>query len=241
MAYVPFWPVPAKKFVIFGQGRTGSTLLVELLNTAKDTHCDKEIFNIFHFTGERISNPATYVKGRSKRFFDKVYGFKVKIYQLENDHKVESVRDFLSVLIHQGYKIIYLNRDNVVQHAYSNVKRSTTGVTHVHKKLNEKQKITISAAQLMKEILTRIRLKEVEREVLEGLDYLQISYESDLLDGSFHLQTVNRIRGYLGLSLLTSVSSKLQKITDRSLADEITNYDEVMFALKKEKLDGLVW
>ncbi len=33
------------KFVIYGQSRSGSTLLVELINTHPDVQCDGELFN----------------------------------------------------------------------------------------------------------------------------------------------------------------------------------------------------
>jgi LPS sulfotransferase NodH len=241
MGVLPFWPVPKKKFVIFGQGRTGSTLLVDLLNAAEDTFSDREIFNIFHFTGEKIKNPKVYVKGRSKRFTGKVYGFKVKIYQLKHDHNVASVREFLLDLVAQGYQIIYLSRDNVLQHAYSNVKRSLTGVTHIRGVKNARGKITLSLSELMGEIKARLAYKKEELEVLKGLDYHHVIYERDLLEQHLHLHTVNAVRKYLQLDPISEVKSKYQKITDKSLADEITNYDEVLYELKEQQLDSLVW
>ena len=36
---------PPTKFVIFGRGRSGSTLLVSLLNSNPDIHCDGEILS----------------------------------------------------------------------------------------------------------------------------------------------------------------------------------------------------
>lgn len=237
---IGFWPSPEKKFVIFGQGRTGSTLLVDLLNTCGDTHCDREIFNVVHFTGERISEPLRYVRGRSKRFFNKVYGFKVKVYQLREDHHVPSARDFLTDLVSDGFKVIYLSRENVLQHAYSNVKRSLTGITHINAK-KKNGKISLPISDLLKEISLRLSFRSEEREVLNGIDYCHISYEKDLLNSEAHLATVNSIRRFLGLEQVHDVHTKYQKITDKSLADEITNYDEVVHVLQREKLDNLIW
>jgi LPS sulfotransferase NodH len=238
---LPFWPAPKKKFVIFGQGRTGSTLLVDLLNSGVDTFSDREIFNVYHFTGERIKHPQSYVRGRSKRFSGKVYGFKVKIYQLKHDHKVASVRQFLLGLVSQGYQIIYLSRENVLQHAYSNVKRSLTGVTHIRGAKNARGKITLPVSELLGEIKVRLAYRAEELEVLKGIEYYHVIYERDLLDKSVHLQTVNSVRKFLQLAPLHEVKSKYQKITDKSLADEITNYDEVVDELKGLQLDSLVW
>jgi len=241
LAYLPFWPAPANKFVVFGQGRTGSTLLVDLLNSSDDIHCDREIFNVFHFTGEKIRNPLSYVIGRSKRFSDKVYGFKVKIYQLKEDHKVHSIRDFLSGLEAQGYRIIYLSRENVLQHAYSNVKRALTGVTHVRDEGPSKGKIRLPVSDFMSEISLRLRFRTEELEVLKGFTYLHLSYERDLLQGEVHLNTINTVRKYLGLKSVNEVKSRYHKITDKSLAEEIANYDEVVAALQEAKLDSYIW
>jgi len=241
LAFIPFWPAPRKKFVIFGQGRTGSTLLVDLIHSDENVHCDREIFNIFHFTGEKIKDPQRYIKGRSKRFFNKVYGFKVKIYQLRYDHQIGSVGNFLKALIKQGYQVVYLSRENVLQHAYSNVKRSLTGVTHVRGEKRSKEKISLPTSELLNEISLRLRFKAEELEALKEIPYLHLSYEKDLLHSEVHLLTVNKVRNYLNLQPIAEVKSKYQKITDKPLVDEITNYDEVINALKDKQLDSLIW
>jgi LPS sulfotransferase NodH len=243
MAYtlgmIPFWPQPKVAFVIFGQGRTGSTLLADLLNSSEDIHCDREIFNRFHFTGEIIKNPLRYIIGRSKRFYRYAYGFKVKIYQLNSDHRVASPRGLLEDLIRSGFRIVYLSRENVVEHAFSNVKRSVTGVTHIRGANRSNGKVSIPVPLLMDEIRDRLRFKEDELEVLKGLPHLPLVYEENLLDANHHLRTINSIRNYIGLSPVESVTSHYVKISAKSLKDEISNFEEIMTAIEEANLGYL--
>ncbi|HBE17486.1 MAG TPA: hypothetical protein DEG17_03890 [Cyanobacteria bacterium UBA11149] len=59
--------IPSNKFVIFGQGRTGSTLLYSLLNSHPQIHCDEEILE------DRVFFPVQYVKGRCCKAKKKMY------------------------------------------------------------------------------------------------------------------------------------------------------------------------
>src|SRR4030095_16137361 len=74
---------PQKKFVIYTRGRTGSTVLTDLINSHPDIFCDAEIFN-FIYCNTKVLFPRAYIKSCSKRasiYKKKVYGFKVKIAQ----------------------------------------------------------------------------------------------------------------------------------------------------------------
>lgn len=65
-----------EKFILFGRGRTGSTLLTDPLNSSNEVACDKEIFN------RPVAFPQTYLKSREKLFHKPIYGFKLLSYQL---------------------------------------------------------------------------------------------------------------------------------------------------------------
>lgn len=104
--------IPYKKFVIFCQGRTGSTLLYSLLNSHQQIHCDEEILE------DSVFFPFQYVKGRCAKAKKNVYGFRVKIYQLiHNQH--QKPEKFLLNLSKDGWQIIYLKRTNILRQAIS--------------------------------------------------------------------------------------------------------------------------
>ena len=118
---VAFWKRPPRqKFVIFGQGKSGSTLLTTLFNSHPEIHCDQEIlFNPVKF-------PKLFVRARCRAAVKPVYGFKVKIYQLNGmtwTSPRQSISDpstFLRYFQQRGWKIIYLRRENLLRTEISN-------------------------------------------------------------------------------------------------------------------------
>src|SRR4051812_11468170 len=65
-----------RRFVVFAQGRTGSTLLVDLLRSSPGVHCDEEILD------RPVRLPHLWIASRRAARPGTGYGFKVKIYQL---------------------------------------------------------------------------------------------------------------------------------------------------------------
>lgn len=55
------------KFFIFAQGRTGSKLLTDLLNSHEAIACDKELFNTSFYLGKgNVLSPTKLVRGKAK-------------------------------------------------------------------------------------------------------------------------------------------------------------------------------
>src|SRR5262245_59649309 len=76
------------RFVIYGQSRSGSTLLVELLDSQPNVDCDNELFNeVKEFRRRLISRlvkfcPYSYVDHKSRRCACDAYGFKFLVNQV---------------------------------------------------------------------------------------------------------------------------------------------------------------
>ena len=93
------------KFAIFGQGRTGSTLLVDLLNRHPKIACEEEIFNRRrHPFNGKIWKPYWFLKGVEANYRDKVFGFKVKIYQLTKHQQIQPA-EFLKIEISWNFPL----------------------------------------------------------------------------------------------------------------------------------------
>ena len=107
--------LPANKFVIFGRGRSGSTLLVNLLNNHNKIHCDGEIMH------DHLLFPRLYIDLSASRYQSRVYGFKLLSYQLKDVQQIYDPEKFLLSLYESGYKFIYLTRRNLLAHALSNI------------------------------------------------------------------------------------------------------------------------
>lgn len=221
------------KFVIVGQGRTGSQLLVSLLNKHPEIYCDSEIFHPEYFG--KIIWPKSYIKSRemlAEKKDKSVYGFKVKHYQLLNDQKIKPKKLF-EYLNQEGWKFIYLNRSNLLRHSLSNFKANESGVYHSAEK-KQYQKLKIDPQELISYMKGKEQFKKEECEALEGISYLSVNYEKDLSNAECQQRTANQIFEYLNLQSV-DVRSEYKKTSLKDLKDMIENYEEVKTALVKTK------
>lgn len=218
------------KFFIFGQGRTGSTLLCSLLNSHPQIFADLEIlFNHVYF-------PEYYVESKSKLNLNSVYGFKVKCYQLTRKQNINNPRQFVVDLINNNWKMIYLKRNNLFRHAISNIMAKKRGYFHLDKNQNKpsSEKIYIDYDDLMQRMTNREKYLEIESKILEGLNYIEIVYEEDLINPLKHQTTVDKIYNFLGIQSYP-ISTNLQRTVPDNISSLIQNYDEIVSSLKDTK------
>ena len=216
---------PKTKFVIFGQGRTGSTLLTSLLNSHPEITCEGEIF------AQRVLNPLLYVTCRSQiQSTSDVYGFKVKIYQLTHTQKLDldDAINFLKKLSEDKWQIIYLRRENLLRHAISNMMVENTGLYH---RFSDDQvfwnkKIDVDYQKLLISMEEREKFQEAESYVLKHIDYVPLVYEKDLLDIDAQQKTVDMLCDFIGISRCP-VQTNLVRINRGKLSDIVHNYHEI--------------
>ena len=94
---------PTTKFVIFTVGRSGSGLLVNLLQSHAHVHCDDELFQ------RKLVSPFLYLKSKARLARKDVYGFKLNTYHFRIQ-KIEYPVEFVGKIQRAGYKIISLKR-----------------------------------------------------------------------------------------------------------------------------------
>ncbi len=228
---------PENKFVIYTRGRTGSTVLTELLNCHPDIYCDVEIFN-FLYSENTVRFPGLYIKSCSKRasvYKKPVYGFKVKIAQLRHEHKYEDYEKILTDLHSDGWKFIHLKRLNFLKHKLSNIYASKTNIYHLKKTDDKKpQKIKVDCKELLEGIKYSEIVEKTEEENLKNIPHLKLIYENDILDNSVHQETADKVFRFLGLNSC-KVKTNLKRIVNEDLKESIINYDEIYSSLKDTK------
>lgn len=226
---------PQKKFIIFGQGRSGSTLLVSLMNCHSEIFCDGEIMSKEKYG--KILFPLKYIN-LSSRYAPKngksVYGFKVKIYQLSRDQKYNNYLDILNTLNSNGWYFIHLRRSNILKQCLSVQIYLAHGFAHnKNKKKLSRRKIKIDLERLKRQMKERTIYCKKEDEFLTNISHLSINYENDLLNSEKHQDTANKIFKYLGLNEC-EVNTSYRKIASDKIEDNIENYDELCTFLKSE-------
>lgn len=231
--------LPDNRFVIFAQGRSGSTLLVDLMNSHPEIFTFGEIMQ--HNVVRNLRNPRRYAEGVCSLSKRPTTGFKVKVHQIEKiqGHDPKAV---LTDFHQHGWKLIYLKRSNVLRHAISDVRTEKTGEYHnvkgaeVGGKRATRQRIRMEMPELMKAIRFRETNLEQEARVLEGLPHLLIEYEKDLLGPEAQRESMNRVFAFLGLPP-HDAETAFRKVTSRSIEDDIENFDEIRGELTRAGYD----
>lgn len=220
---------PENKFVIYTRGRTGSTVLTELLNCHPRIFCDVEIFN-YIYCKSRVMFPNLYIKSCSKRaaiYHKPVYGFKVKIAQLRYEHEYGNYDKILSGLAQDGWKFIHLKRVNFLRHKLSSLIAAETKVFHLRNgEQASKKRIHVDFDTLLEGITYGEEVERTEEENLKDIPHIKVIYETDILDNSRHQVTADRIFSYLGVDSHT-VETGLKRITVDRLDEMIENYEEI--------------
>lgn len=228
--------LPGTRFLILAQGRSGSTVLVDLMNSHPDIVSWGEILD--RNVVVNVRNPRKWAEGLCTLSRRPACGFKVKIYQIER-HQGKDPRALLTEFHENGWKLIYLKRTNLLRHAISDIRSEKTGLFHVVDREGEvasvkgpRGKIRIEWSELLEAIDFRQRCLEGEETALKGLPHLVVEYESGLLNPDAQPVTMNRVFSYLGLPEYEAGTS-FQKVGAKNLGKDIENFEELENHLKQ--------
>jgi hypothetical protein len=211
-------------FIVFAGGRTGSSYLTTLLNSHPQIDCDGEIL------GTHPLNSIEFITARAFRssLKKKIFGFKVKHYQIESHKYLNSRCDFLRVNAQKKWKIIYLYRDNMLATIISiiiGLKRRGKWHYDAKKDIINKTYITIDEILFYKNLLIKGRVEE--ESFLENCKHFIINYENDLLN--FNNDKISSLQNFIGVKPC-SLQSRLVRTSNLGAAGVVANWE----ALKSE-------
>lgn len=217
-----------KRFVIFGNGRSGSTLLVNLLNSSDKVYCDGEILN-----RASVIFPNLFIKVQASLCLKSVYGFKLLDYQLKQLQKIKDPDKFIVNLHKEGWKFVYLTRRNKLNYALSILNAlNRQGFHHRDNDgelTREKLKVDID------KVLYWIREGEAHTQhwddVLRRIPHIKLTYEDNLRDSRFHQDTANQVFDFLGLTRC-DVESNLVKLMPSDPLQMIDNRQDLVRVLE---------
>ena len=216
----PGHPEPAHKFMIFAQGRTGSTLLTSTLDKHPDIRCDDEILIVPR------AFPRRFVEITARQAPAKAYGFHVKITQLHGWQRIHDIAGFLKDMEEGGWQIIYLSRKNVLRHVVSNIFAEAAGTFHMDGNETRPTSVSLTLKRLEYELRLRIKLGEAERHALKGRRAFELVYERDLLEPERQKDTFAALQEIVGVKGVP-LKPRLKKMVLAPLSELLSNYDEV--------------
>jgi hypothetical protein len=225
------------RLCILTNGRTGSELLVELLDSHPQMRCESEILR------DAQRDARRFVRGRvhsAWRHGAKAYGFKFVGNQARSLGWRRDLPEFLTSLHEDGFVFVRLGRRNLLRQALSTVR--AIQAAEWHSRTDSTRGATrIDPVQLIYTMRNLEMLHQYVETVLPTPPAFDLTYEDDLEDEDRRAETLVRLFAAVGLEPAPPAST-LRKQTPTSLADAIENLDEVTAALRTtryaEHLDG---
>lgn len=230
-----FWSdLPRTKYVVVTEARSGTGLLATLMSQHPDILVENEIFH--RNITPRVRSPALYLKARSRKAVSRnksAYGFKLFYHHLVLNQSLSDARAraFIVDLHAQGWKIIYLRRNNILRRALSGISAKARNLLHIRDQ-QTLEKVHIDGQQLMNWIALAERVMAIDEDIMAQVDHLLVEYETDLLNPADHPRTCSRIFKYLDLPDIAVGGSRLRKMSTEDLSRTIENYAEIQALLK---------
>jgi LPS sulfotransferase NodH len=233
------------KLLIVGSPRTGSNLLVDLLdshpsmNVAGELFLDKNFKGPFNQLVKKIALrfPVWYVQRYARtlpEYKNSGFGFKVFSNQIPNFNQ------FVLQFYQQGYRLLFLERRNILKQAFSiyfsYVKKQWV-VTHPNEQIKESIQVDVDLlVQFIRFIQTS---QQKQKEALQGLDVISVMYENDLATRSMQEAFNKRICTELNIPFVELTSSLLVMDT-RPDEQRVSNLAEVIAYLNSNGFSDIV-
>lgn len=212
-----------KKVLLVSGGRSGSHLLVTLLNSHPDIVWDFAEAT-FHQKRFAAIAPSAYLNGLALQQKSAVYGCTTAIGRLKRQRRGST--GLLQHLEQSGWKFIFLWRRNVLR------KTLSTQIVHARQQIYDTQEqslqtfqIHIEPTEFLKQVEKKAARIQQEQDLMSQFPHLELIYEDDLLTQARHQTTMNRVFDYLGVES-EAVSSPLKKTTPHNIQNIISNYSE---------------
>ena len=212
---------PSHRFVLFGAEFTGARLVTDLLRRgAVDAqHCPlSPTWTVASVLEQRHFFPLRHIQRQEMTSSDCVFGFKLSAADLMTTHKMSEPSRFIAILRGQGYKIIHLQRRDLMRHAIALLKA------------RQPQSRQINPKALIATLKHLDEQRIAEAAIVSQVPHLTITYETDLLDPNVHDATAQRLCGFLKLKHQRVASSI--KLVHQRISDLVANYDEVYATLE---------
>jgi hypothetical protein len=216
----------ANRFVLLSVGRSGSSVLMDLLNSNPVVHCDAEILSHRVLSVDRFLAARATLAGRT------TYGFRLRLPHLTTQ-RISDPAAFLGRLYIEGWRLVHLVRQDRLRQALSLAIARQRRVFHHTQPTSPPRPdpMRINPEHIVVGMrVMDARLRE-ERAALAGLPHLALAYEDNLLRPEQHQTTLDRVFDFLGVER-APVTTRYGRIGTDGLADQVANLDEIYQAVR---------
>jgi hypothetical protein len=229
---------PRTRFVVLCPKRSGSELLVGMLDSHPDIVCDSELLEGV------VRRPLDLVRAaalRARRKGAKAWGFKLPISHLRlNLFFADPSANWLQVLAEDGFVIIRLRRRDLLAQTLSMLHAQRTGRWHFKGRADETfERFEVDPAELLAELYTNETDDRLADEMLRDLPHHLIVYEEDLIGPDAQRATGQTIAQWLGLPP-AELASNFTARAPRAPLERVSNAEEVVDVLSRTRYAPLV-
>lgn len=213
---------PSHRFVLFGTEFSGGPIAVDLLRqVVLDTHHGSlpSTWTLEPLLNQRQFFPLRHIHRHSSVCQDYLFGFKLSAADLTTTHGMDEPSRFMAILYEHGYKVVHLQRRDLMRHAIAMIKGQPPNSCH------------INPEELMATLKYLDEQRIVEAAIVSQVPHLKITYETDLLDPNIHNATAQRLCNFLALDRQQHTQCSI-KLVHQSISDLVANYDEVCASLE---------
>lgn len=220
-----------KRFIVLTRSRTGSNLLISLLNSHPHIKAEGEIFN--KLNGDNYKTVLD--KAFSKQPYSiKAKGFKIFYYHPLDDNSGDIWQELKAM---DDLYVIHLKRENILRILLS---RKIAGIQDIWAIRSEENRSTprenVSVSFTEEELrdgFTRTRdWEEYGDENFRNHSILTVTYEDLVNDRS---STFRKVTDFLGIQYIKP-DTELKKQNTKTIRESIKNYDELKSAFAKTEL-----
>ncbi len=217
-----------KKFVIIGRPRSGTTLLVRLLNQVDAISCHGEILH------HAVANPVRFLDlhARTRPDSAECVGAKIISYQMFQVQRLKDHTRFLTQLAQRGFQFIHARRNTFDQClSLSTAQKSQT--YHVAQGASDRSlEMALDVDQFIQQVRWNLAMLDYETQLLARFDPFVVHYDTDLKQPQNHQQTIDGICAWLGQAP-NAVQADLKRT---SRMTTITNQDVLKRAIQQAGL-----
>lgn len=239
-----------ERFLVLAGRRSGTTLLVESLDSHPDIECRKDVFSVrkrwkyfrvdvkiglfYQYRTASFQRKVDFVLRRRRLIesflaatFAPSPGVKAKGIRLS----YVQARKYPAILpwvLKDDIRIVHLVRENSLKAIVSHFTATKRGVSHATSKVEQ---VTLSLPPAQVKALLVQRRNEIEkyRSLIRDRPCCEISYESFLARKD---EETRRLLGFLGVDPGVSLTSRLVKQNPDSLRMILENYDDIARELR---------
>lgn len=226
-AIAPRWASPIRRFVIVTVGRTGSELLVNLLDRHPRVVCEGEILAL------RPRFPRQYARARAARagwHGAEAYGWKLLTGHFmdgtDSSVTADAAERYIAGLVEDGHRIILLERRDHLQQAISWYRAHHGRFHYRHGDDEAYVPVEVDPELLLRAASTNEVASDQLRVSVKVVPHLRLVYEDDLLDPVRHQHTLDSVCAFLGIASAPA-STEYIKVAPRHTQELVSNWPAI--------------